>query len=194
MRNKAKAGRLGVSGGPDAGRRANAPNKPNSRRARGSKGVGRGVNSCETNPISGGAGWDGPGDEGRLCKTNPISGSLAGTEGQNVRNKPNLGECRAGTSNPRSGRRQALPGANRAKQSQTWEDWDVWAKPVSVCGTASPGRGTCETKPFPPFALTFATDANTLCRRPMNRPRIRCRFIDQGDAGSTRRMRPEAPG
>jgi hypothetical protein len=40
--------------------------------------------------------------------------------------------------------------AKRAKQSQTWEDWGMWAKAVIVSGTASPGSGTCETKPIPP--------------------------------------------
>jgi hypothetical protein len=51
VRNKAKPGRLGASGGPDSGRRADAPNKPNSRRDR----LGQGLRH-----------------EGLLCKTKPI--------------------------------------------------------------------------------------------------------------------------
>ena len=67
-----------------------------------------------------------------------------------VRNKPN--------STGRIGPRRA----KRAIQSQTWEDWGMWAKAASVCGTASARSGTrktphcggaaglsCETKPIP---------------------------------------------
>ena len=67
-----------------------------------------------------------------------------------VRNKPN--------STGRIGPRRA----KRAIQSQTWEDWGMWAKAANVCGTASARSGTrktphcggaaglsCETKPIP---------------------------------------------
>jgi hypothetical protein len=57
-RNKAKLGHPGVSGGPDAARRADAPNKPNFLSGRG------------------------PRDEGQMRKTKPIWPCLGGTGSQ----------------------------------------------------------------------------------------------------------------
>jgi hypothetical protein len=60
----------------------------------------------------------GLGDEGELCKTNPIWGSPAGVRSPIVQNKANFGESGWG------------PRAKRAKQSQTWEGWRMWASAV----------------------------------------------------------------
>ncbi len=43
---------------------------------------------------------------------------------------------------------QTPPKAGCAKQSQTWEDWGMWAEVVIVRGPASLESGTCETKPI----------------------------------------------
>ncbi len=57
---------------------------------------------------------------------------------RNVQNKPNLA------------RPQAAGGGNRAEQSQTWEDWGMWAKAVAVWDMARPGSETCKTNPIWP--------------------------------------------
>jgi hypothetical protein len=42
------------------------------------------------------------------------------------------------------------PRGNRAKRSQTWEGWDIWAKPVAMLGVSRPGSETCKTNPISP--------------------------------------------
>jgi hypothetical protein len=72
----------------------------------------------------------------RFCKTKPI------WWGQMCETNP-IGEgCRAETPN--------LPRATRAKQSQTWEDWGMWARAVIVCGPTSPESKMCKTNPMWP--------------------------------------------
>jgi hypothetical protein len=90
LRNKAKPGHPGVSGGPDAGRRADAPNKANCPK-RAPRRCLRRRRGCTSKPnFRSGRLGQGLGHEGLLCETNPISGSPAGTEERNMRNKPNL--------------------------------------------------------------------------------------------------------
>jgi hypothetical protein len=55
--------------------------------------------------------------------------------GRIVRNEPNL--VRPG----------AADGRNCAKQSQTWEDWDIWAK-RALWGRGSAGSEMCKTNPI----------------------------------------------
>jgi hypothetical protein len=97
-----------------------------------------------------------------VCKTNPISTTGGGCRA----GLPHSGTACRG--NPRSGRRQALRGGEvcetnpiwpgrrrvtegkRAKRSQTWTDWGIWAKAAVMWGVARPGSETCKTNPIWP--------------------------------------------
>jgi len=96
----------------------------------------------------------GLGDEGRTCKTKPNPGSTgwhgvpgAWDEGQMRKTKP-IPHTQDIPSFHYSIIPPFLPRADHAKQSQTWEDWGMWAKAALVSGLASPESGTCETNPI----------------------------------------------
>jgi hypothetical protein len=91
------------------------------------------ANSGAARPVAG----------GRLCKTKPIQAGSAGIGGTGRAKQTQFPAVPGGTELPGRGTR-----GDCAKQSQTWEDWAMWARAVIVCGTASPGSETCETKPI----------------------------------------------
>jgi hypothetical protein len=87
--------------GPGATRLFGNPETPDGVTTNTSAGRGQ---LCETNPISGGAGWDGaPGawDAGQSCKTNPISRLRTSDCGLRIEDRPAAGRPRGLPPRPR---------------------------------------------------------------------------------------------
>jgi hypothetical protein len=93
---------------------------------------------------------------GKMRKTNPIWtgqtwGARTGVSSVELRVSGQKGPpCCPLTSN------FTLPHGNYAKRSQTWRDWDVWAKAVSVWGVVRPGVKRAKRTQFPDCGLEEA--------------------------------------
>jgi hypothetical protein len=66
---------------------------------------------------------------------------------------------------PNLARPGATDGGVRAKRSQTWGDWGMWAKAVVVWGVARPGSESCKTNPIWPDRRVNAQNKPNLGHR-----------------------------
>ena len=152
---------------------------------------------CETNPICTGAeasvGQAPPYKGVQLRQTNPISGSPAGTEGRNMRNKPNLpGEAGQSSLTPRPSGLAAPPEA--VVQNEANFRFGDCGGPSASSDDSACRRHPDKSRPSPPpFALTFAADTNRLFLRPMNRPKMGVSLQIRGMRGARGVRSPMTP-